>query len=108
MELRWCEIFHEIRSAYSHSSAGGRTRGGPPPSEISPGNRDDGSLGSGRRPEASRELLRDAEIVFCELPPDNFDDLEKVRWIQLTSAGYAQVLNLPILARGIRVSKSQR
>ncbi|MBL9215845.1 MAG: D-2-hydroxyacid dehydrogenase [Opitutaceae bacterium] len=50
------------------------------------------------------EMLAEVEVMFCELPPANFDDCPRLRWIQLTSAGYTQVLNLPILARGIRVT----
>lgn len=49
-------------------------------------------------------MLRDVEVLFCELPPANFDDFTCLRWIQLTSAGYGQVLELPILERKIRVT----
>ena len=49
-------------------------------------------------------LLRGAEALLCELPPANFDDFDRLAWIQLTSAGYAQVLDLPVLERGIRVT----
>ncbi|MCC6589409.1 MAG: D-2-hydroxyacid dehydrogenase [Bryobacterales bacterium] len=61
--------------------------------------------------EARRELpadvLRDADILFCTMPPTNFGDLEKVQWIQLTSAGYAQVLNLGLAERGTRVTNAR-
>ncbi|MDB6094858.1 MAG: hypothetical protein JWM32_2420 [Verrucomicrobia bacterium] len=50
------------------------------------------------------DMLRDVDVLFCELPPVNFDDFKQLRWIQLTSAGYGQVLNLPIQERGIRVT----
>lgn len=52
----------------------------------------------------SPELTRGADFLLCELPPANFDDLDSIKWIQLTSAGYSQVLDLPILQRGIRVT----
>jgi phosphoglycerate dehydrogenase-like enzyme len=52
----------------------------------------------------AEELLRGADILFCELPPGNFDAFDRLQWIQLESAGYGQVLNLPILQRGIRVT----
>lgn len=50
------------------------------------------------------EMVRDVDILFCEVPPANFNDFKRLRWIQLTSAGYTQVLNLPILERNIRVT----
>lgn len=51
-----------------------------------------------------REMLAGVDVLFCEVPPANFDDFGQLKWIQLTSSGYGQVLNLPILQRGIRVS----
>lgn len=50
------------------------------------------------------DMLRGVDILFCELPPANFNDFDQLKWIQLTSAGYAQVLGLPICERGIRVT----
>jgi phosphoglycerate dehydrogenase-like enzyme len=49
------------------------------------------------------DLMRGADVLFCELPPANFDDFDCLKLIQVESAGYAQVLKLPILQRGIRV-----
>jgi phosphoglycerate dehydrogenase-like enzyme len=49
-------------------------------------------------------MLKGTDALLCELPPANFDDFDELKWIQLTSAGYNQVLNLPILKRGIRVT----
>lgn len=53
------------------------------------------------------ELTKGVDALFCEMPPDNFDDFDRLKWIQLTSAGYAQVLDLPILERGIRVTNGR-
>ena len=50
------------------------------------------------------EMLKGVEVLFCELPPANFADFDQLKWIQLTSAGYTQVLNLPILEKQIRVT----
>src|SRR3990170_3021620 len=50
------------------------------------------------------ELMRGVEVLLCEMPPSNFDDFDRLKWIQLESAGYSQVLDLPILERGIRVT----
>lgn len=51
-----------------------------------------------------REMLQGVDVLYCELPPENFDDFDRLRWIQVTSSGYTQVLNLPIVERGIRVT----
>ena len=49
------------------------------------------------------ELVKDVDVLFCELLPANID-LDRLKWIQLTSAGYTQVLGLPILEKKIRVT----
>jgi phosphoglycerate dehydrogenase-like enzyme len=55
--------------------------------------------------ERSRVLpagrLRDAEILFCTFPPSNFAGLERLRWIQVASTGYAQLFGLGLNERGI-------
>ncbi|MSU69816.1 MAG: D-2-hydroxyacid dehydrogenase [Opitutaceae bacterium] len=51
-----------------------------------------------------REMLKDVDVLFCELPPSNFADFERLKWIQVTSSGYTQVLKLPILQKKIRVT----
>ena len=53
------------------------------------------------------ELMTGAHVLLCEIPPANFDDFDQLQWIQLTSAGYSQVLDLPILARNIRVTNGR-
>lgn len=53
------------------------------------------------------QLLRGVEVLFCSVPPQNFDEFDQLKWIQLTSAGYGQVLDLPILQRGIRVTNGR-
>src|ERR1041384_3981693 len=45
------------------------------------------------------EMLKGVDVLLCELPPANFSDFDQLKWIQLTSAGYTQVLNLPILEK---------
>lgn len=50
------------------------------------------------------ELARGVDVLFCSYPPGNFSDFDRLQWIQLSSAGYAQVLDLPILERKIRVT----
>lgn len=48
--------------------------------------------------------LRNADVLFCSLPPTNFSDMAAVRWVQLASAGYSQLFGLGLPARGIRAS----
>lgn len=55
--------------------------------------------------ELPSKLLKGADVLLCEIPPANFDEFDNLKWIQLTSAGYTQVLKLPILDRGIRVTR---
>ena len=50
------------------------------------------------------ELMAGANVLLCEIPPANFTDFDQLQWIQLTSAGYSQILNLPILEKKIRVT----
>lgn len=54
--------------------------------------------------EMPPELLRGVDFMLCEFPPVNFDDFDQLKWIQLTSAGYDHMLQLPVLERGIRVT----
>lgn len=51
-------------------------------------------------------LISDIDYLFCSFPPENFDEMKKLKWIQLTSAGYFQVTHLNCPARGIEVSNS--
>lgn len=50
------------------------------------------------------KLMKGVDVLLCEMPPANFDEFDQLKWIQLTSAGYAQILNLPLLEKKIRVS----
>ncbi len=54
--------------------------------------------------EMPPELLRGVVFMLCEFPPVNFDDFDQLKWIQLTSAGYDHMLQLPVLERGMRVT----
>lgn len=64
-----------------------------PPQEIS------------RPLEADR--IKDADVLFCALPPTNFAEMHAVRWVQLTSTGYSQLFNLDLPARGIKATNSR-
>src|SRR5476649_1422033 len=48
--------------------------------------------------------LRDVEGLFCTFPPTNFADLRALKWIQLASTSYTQLLGLDLVTRGIRAT----
>ena len=48
--------------------------------------------------------LRDAEVLFCTFPPENFADLRALKWIQLASTSYTQLFGLDLASRGIRAT----
>ncbi len=48
--------------------------------------------------------LREAEVLFCSgVLPANFDQMKRVRWVQLASAGYEQAIEQGLADRGVRV-----
>jgi phosphoglycerate dehydrogenase-like enzyme len=48
--------------------------------------------------------IADADVLFCSIPPTNFADLHRVRWIQIASVGYSQLYGLDLVVRGIRAT----
>lgn len=55
-------------------------------------------------PEA---LLREAHVLFCMLPPTNFDRMQQLQWMQIGSAGYSQLFDLNLPDRGIRAANAR-
>jgi phosphoglycerate dehydrogenase-like enzyme len=53
------------------------------------------------------DLLRGVECMLCEFLPANLDDCDRLRWIQLSSAGYSQIFGLSLVERGIRVTNGR-
>ena len=51
--------------------------------------------------------IRDAEALLCSYPPANLDEMRSLRWIQVTSTGYGQLVGLGLTERGIRASNSR-
>ena len=51
--------------------------------------------------------IRDAEALLCSYPPANLDEMRSLRWIQVTSTGYRQLVGLGLTERGIRASNSR-
>lgn len=56
--------------------------------------------------ELEPERLRDVDVLFCTFPPKNVADLRALRWVQIASAGYAQLYGLDLPARGIRATNA--
>lgn len=48
------------------------------------------------------EILHDRDILFCTFPPSNLADMKRLKYIQIASAGYAQLYHLGLVERGIR------
>lgn len=53
------------------------------------------------------ELIRDIEILACTIPPKNIHNMGKLRWLQITSAGYSQLSGLKLVERGIRAANGR-
>ena len=54
-----------------------------------------------------KEMLKDKHILFCTQPPLNFEDMETLEFIQITSAGYTQLFGLGLPEKGIRASNAR-
>ncbi len=51
--------------------------------------------------------LHDVDALFCTFPPTNFADMRALRWVQISSTGYSQLLGLDLAARGIRATNAR-
>lgn len=60
--------------------------------------------------ETAREVdparLRDVEVLFCSIPPTNFAALNGIKWVQIASAGYAQLFPHRLHERGVRATNA--
>jgi phosphoglycerate dehydrogenase-like enzyme len=52
------------------------------------------------------DLIANARVLFTDFPPLNLADMRRLQWIQLGSAGYNQVLNLPINQMRVKVTNA--
>lgn len=48
------------------------------------------------------DLLQDKDVLFCTFPPSNLEDMRRLKFIQIASAGYTQLYNLNLSERRIR------
>ena len=52
------------------------------------------------------ELLADVDVLACSLPPSNGEDLRSLRFVQIASAGYTQLVGIGLAQRGVRASNA--
>ncbi|HEY7159039.1 MAG TPA: D-2-hydroxyacid dehydrogenase [Gemmataceae bacterium] len=62
-----------------------------------------------RRPDepVAPELLREKHILFCKIPPKNFDDLTDLELMQLVTVGYEHLHHLGLADRPVRVCNAR-
>ena len=48
------------------------------------------------------DVLDDVQALFCTFPPSNVADARSLRFVQIASAGYAQLVNIGLAERGVR------
>jgi len=48
--------------------------------------------------------IRDVHVLFCSVPPSNFQEMRALQWIQIASSGYSQLFGLDLPSRGIRAT----
>lgn len=53
------------------------------------------------------KLIQDAAILFCTLPPLNHGVMAKLKWIQIASVGYNQLVGLNLSSRGVRATNAR-
>tara|TARA_B110000483_G_C18188410_1_gene539925 strand:- start:124 stop:1140 length:1017 start_codon:yes stop_codon:yes gene_type:complete len=53
------------------------------------------------------QCIADAEVLFCTYPPTNFEDMKAVKWVQISSAGYTQLFDHNLPARGVRATNGR-
>ena len=60
-----------------------------------------------RPAEVPAELVPGIEAMFCTYPPVNIDQMGKLRFVQISSAGYTQLIGKGLPERGIRASNAR-
>jgi phosphoglycerate dehydrogenase-like enzyme len=48
------------------------------------------------------ELIKDAEVIFCTFPPENHQEMQKLKMIQISSAGFKQLVGQKFEERNIK------
>jgi phosphoglycerate dehydrogenase-like enzyme len=60
-----------------------------------------------RAAEVPADLVADIEAMFCTYPPVNLEKMRKLRFVQISSAGYSQLIGLGLAERGIQASNAR-
>lgn len=53
------------------------------------------------------DLVRDKQIIFCSYPPTNLDDCQALKWVQICSVGYSQLVNIGLPEMDVRATNAQ-
>lgn len=56
--------------------------------------------------ELPREQIKDCDILFCSLPPSNHAQMDKLKFVQISSAGYKQLIGQGFPERNIKASNA--
>lgn len=54
-----------------------------------------------------KSLLRDKEILFCTTPPENFEDMTRLQWIQIASSGFEHLVPFNLSSRKIHACNAR-
>lgn len=57
--------------------------------------------------ELPSEVIVDADVLFCTIPPTNHAVMQKLKWIQIASVGYTQLFGLDLPKRGVRATNAR-
>lgn len=49
------------------------------------------------------DILTNCDVLFCTIPPSNHNEASRLKYIQISSAGYAQVIGQKLEERNIKV-----
>ena len=60
-----------------------------------------------RPAEVPADLASEIDAMFCTYPPFNLDEMRRLRFMQISSAGYSQLFGLNLPDRGIRASNAR-
>jgi len=55
----------------------------------------------------AKSLIGDKEVLFGAMPPENLDEMTRLKWIQITSSGFECLASLDLPGRGVRVSNAR-
>lgn len=54
----------------------------------------------------AKKLIADADVLFCTYPPENHAEMEQLKFIQIASAGYKQLIGIGLNERNVQASNA--